>query len=393
MATNVEVLVIGGGIIGTSIAYHLAKSGNEVLVLEKEGIGEGTSGACDGFVILQSKNPGIHLEIALESAKMYSTLSKELGYDIFYERPGGLILIETPEQLKVMKHVAEQLRRYGLEVEIIDGNEARRLEPSLSERVIAATYCPLDGHVNPIHATLGFAEAAKRLGAQFWTHTPATAIKVKNGRVSSVVTPKGEIRPKWVVNACGAWAPEIGRMVGLDIPIIPRRGQTLVTEPLAPVFKKVMLCARYIAIKHDPEIAKNSVDPSLQMGVGLSLEQTEAGNILIGNNREFVGYDRSTTFEVAKAIAGYVSRFVPFLREVHIIRTFAGLRPYTRDGLPILGPVAGIDGFIMAAGHEGDGVALAPITGQLISEFIRTGRSAVPFTAFRLERFTEQASA
>lgn len=388
MVKKVEVVVIGGGVIGTSVAYNLVKQGIEVLVIERDGLAEGTSGACDGFVILQSKSPGIHLEMAMESAKIYSTLSEELGCEVYYERPGGLILIETEEQLEVMKHIVEQQKQCGLDVEIVDGDKARNMEPTLSKNVIAAAHCPLDGHVNPIHTTLGFAQAAQKLGVEFWKHTPATDIKTKDGRIESVVTPKGEIKTKWVVNACGVWAPEIGRMVGLDIPIIPRRGQTLVTEPLAPgVFKKVMLCARYIAIKHNPSIIEGTTDPGLKLGVGLSLEQTETGNILIGNNREFVGYDRGTTFEAATAIAGYVSRFVPFLKDVNIIRTFAGLRPYTRDGLPILGPVEGLDGFIMAAGHEGDGVALAPITGKLISEFICTGRSSFPLRAFSLSRF------
>lgn len=393
MKVSVDVLVIGGGVIGTSIAYNLAREGIEVLVIEKEGLAGGTSSACDGFVIMQSKTPGIHLEIAIESANIYKKLNDELGYNIYYKRCGGLILIETPEQLKVMEQLAEEQKHCGLEVEVIGGEEARRLEPTISKNVIAATYCPLDGQVNPIYATLGFAQAAQRLGAEFWTHTPAIGIRVENSRVQSVLTSRGEIRANWVVNACGVWAPEIGRMVGIDVPIIPRRGQTLVTEPLAPIFKKTMLCARYIAIKHNPALAKNSNDISLKLGVGLSLEQTEAGNILIGNNREFIGYDKSTTFEATEAIAGYVSRFVPFLKNVRIIRTFAGLRPYTNDGLPILGPIEGLDGFIMAAGHEGDGIALAPITGKLISEYICTGKTSVPLTAFRLSRFAEQVSA
>jgi glycine/D-amino acid oxidase-like deaminating enzyme len=393
MAHHTDVLVIGAGVIGTAVAYNLAKEGIEVLVVERDGIGEGTSGACDGFVILQSKSPGIHLELAMESAKLYTNLAEELEYHIHYKRPGGLILIETPEQLAVMREVVAKQKRSGLEVELIGGDEARKLEPTLSANVIAAAYSTLDGHVNPIYATIGYAQAAQKLGVEFWKKCPVTAIEVKDGRIDKVITPRGEIKARWVVNACGAWAPAIGAMVGLEIPIIPRRGQTLVTETLAPVMEKVLLCARYIAIKHNPDIIKSTTDPSLKLGIGLSLEQTDTGNILLGNNREFVGYDRGTTLAAAQAIANYASRFVPFLQDVHIIRTFAGLRPYTPDGLPILGPVAGVDGFIMAAGHEGDGIALAPITGKIIAEYIRTGRPSFPLEAFHLSRFSGQASA
>lgn len=387
MAYQVDVLVIGGGIIGTSVAYYLAKEGIEVLLIEKDGLGDGTSSACDGFLYLQTKTPGIQLDLAFESTKMYSILSNELDYEVYYEKPGGLCLIETVEQLDFIKTIVEKQKKNGLDVEIIDGREARKLEPTLSERVIAAAHCPLDASVNPLYATLGYAQAAERLGTTIWKQTPATGIIVKDGRVESVMTPKGEIRAKWVVNACGVWAPEIGRLIGLDIPIKPRRGVTLVTESLAPTFKKLLFDARYTAIKHNPKLAENSTDPGLAMGVGLTIEQTENGNALIGNSREFVGFNRQTSFNVTKAIASYASKFVPFLKDVHVIRTFAGLRPFTSDGKAILGPVKGVEGFLMAAGHEGDGVCLAPITGRLISEFIRTGKSSFPLEMFSLSRF------
>lgn len=387
MANKVDTIVIGGGIIGCSIAYYLAKEGKEVLVIEKEGIGEGTSSSCDGFVYLQTKKPGIQMEMALESSNMYAKLSEELDYNVHYERPGGLVLIETQEQLEVMKQLVEKQKKCGIEVEIISGEEARKMEPTLSDTVIAASHSPLDGHVNPMDVTLGYARAAKNLGVEFWCHTPVTDVRVKDGKVEGVVTPKGEVEAEYVINACGVWAAEIGKMVGLDIPITPRRGQLMITEPLAPVFNKVLLCARYIAIKHNPSLAEGTSDRGLELGIGLGLEQTESGNIIIGNNREFVGYDKQTTYEVTREIAKYVSRFVPFLEDVHIIRTFSGLRPYTPDGAPILGPVNGIEGFIMAAGHEGDGIALAPITGRLIAELIVKGKSSTSLDTFNFSRF------
>jgi sarcosine oxidase subunit beta len=135
-----------------------------------------------------------------------------------------------------------------------------------------------------------------------------------------------------------------------------------------------------VAAKFNPELAAMG-------GMGFSLEQAESGNILIGSSREFVGFDRRTTFEGIRTIASRIVAVVPALKRLPVIRTFGGLRPWTPDGLPILGKVAGLDGFIMAAGHEGDGIALSAITGELIADLIATGRTQFPLDAFRLERF------
>lgn len=390
---NYDVIIIGGGIIGCSTAYYLSKAGKKVLIIEKNGIGSGTSSACDGFIYLQTKKAGIHLQLAMESAKIYENLSQELGYEVHYKRTGGLILIENEELLKVMEHVVEEQKKVGIEIDIISGDLARELEPALSKDIMAASYSDWDGHINPIDVTLGYAKGAEDNGTEIWCNTPVVDLIINNGRVEGVVTPKGQVRADYVVNACGAWAPEIGKMAGMDIPIIPRRGHTLVTEALAPMFNKVLLDARYIAIKHHPEMAENSDDRSLQLGIGLSIEQTESGNLLIGNNREFTGFDTDTSFEVTKEIAKYCSRFVPFLEDVNIIRTFTGLRPYTPDGMPILGEVEGLQGLIMAAGHEGDGIALAPMTGILMTELITEGKTSLPLDLFSYNRFVEKSVA
>jgi sarcosine oxidase subunit beta len=183
-----------------------------------------------------------------------------------------------------------------------------------------------------------------------------------------------------VVNASGALAAEIGRMAGLEIPIAPRRGQILVTASLPPLLRHCLISAQYVAVKFRPELAAAG-------GMGFSLEQADSGNILIGSTREFVGFDRRTTFAGIRAIAGRIAPVVPALRRAPVIRTFGGLRPYTPDGLPILGKVTGLEGFIMAAGHEGDGIALSAITGELIADLIATGRTRFPLEPFRLERF------
>ncbi|QSQ08379.1 Hydrogen cyanide synthase subunit HcnC [Koleobacter methoxysyntrophicus] len=365
-----EIVIIGGGVIGTSTAYYLSKANKRVTLIEKGDLASGASGACDQDIILQSKNPGIHLKLAMASAELYKTLEAELGHPIEYENTGGMILIETEEEMEIMKRFVKRQQETGLEVEILDRKEASKLQRGLAGHLLGSTYCPQDAHVNSIELTIGFAKAAKRLGAQIMLHTEITGIKQKNGKVTGVKTTKGDIDCELVVNCSGAWAPKIGKMVGIDIPIKPRRGQIVVTEEVPPFVMGDVLSARYIVAKYNPDTLKDSDDPGIKLGVGLSLSQTQKGNILIGATREFVGYDTSVTRTGLKEILKNATRLVPDLKQINIIRMFSGLRPYTPDGLPIIGPVNEPEGFFIAAGHEGDGIALAPITGRIVSGLI-----------------------
>jgi len=258
--------------------------------------------------------------------------------------------------------------------------QAREKESALSENIIGATFSPLDSQANPIMLTLGFLRSAQRAGAMVITDTAVRAIELIRNRVAAVITDKGKIETKMVINAAGALAPGIGEMVDLSIPIKPRRGQILVTEPAPPLLKRCILSAMYIAAKFNPKIAEAG-------GVGFAVEQTANGNILIGSTREFVGFDKRTTYEGIHSIAGNILRVIPEIGNLHVIRAFAGLRPYTPDGLPILGEVETIKGFIMAAGHEGDGITLAPITGEMIAKLVAGGTVPFPLEDFRLERF------
>lgn len=370
MSKNVDVIVVGGGVIGTAVAYYAAKAGKKVTLLERGDIASGTSGACDGFIILQSKNPGPHLDLALESAAMYRTLSSELEYDLEYMPSGGMVVAETDKQAELLRSLIKKQQAAGLSVELLSIKEARESEPLLAEDLWGAAYCREDAQVNPIRVAQGFAQAASRLGAQIRPGIEATGLLIENGRVCGVQTKEGALRADHVVNAAGVWAPELVAPYGLDLPIKPRRGQILVTEPLPLMLRHVLLCACYLIAKHHPE----ELDPTERqhrLGVGLAMEQTAHGGLLIGSTREFAGFDRRTTLAGIEAVAQHARRIMPALATVNIIRTFSGLRPYTPDGLPILGPVAELPGLIMAAGHEGDGIALAPVTGKKVAAFLK----------------------
>jgi glycine/D-amino acid oxidase-like deaminating enzyme len=375
-----DVLIIGAGVIGASIAFHLTRLGIKPLLVEKSDPAAGSSGACDGLVFMQSKKPGLHLKLALESRRRFDGLEAQLGGSIEFRSPGGMCLIESEAELAAMRLFVAEQRASGLDVELIDGDEARRREPCLSRKVIAATFSALDSQVNPYALTFAFLRAAKSAGARILTGDGVKRIEVVSGKTTGVLTGNCRISTPVVVNAAGALAAEVGHLAGLEIPITPRRGQIVVTASIAPLVRHCLISAQYVAVKFNPALAATG-------GMGFSLEQADSGNILIGSTREFVGFDRRTTFDGIRTIASRIAPVIPALKRVPVIRTFGGLRPYTPDGLPILGTVAGVEGFIMAAGHEGDGIALSPITGELIADLISTGRTQFSLEDFRLERF------
>lgn len=383
-----EVIIIGAGVIGSAIAYYLAKQGIKSLLLDQTDVCSGSSGACDKAISMQSKNPGLHLSMAMESAAMFPELGAELDCDIEYSRCGGMIAIENERQMAIMKDFVARQQALGLPVDLLTVEEARRRQPALSPSLFASTYSPADAEVNPLKVTFGFARAARRLGAVIHTGAKVTDLAVRSGRVSGVVTEKGAFRADIVINAAGAYAPFIGKFAGLDIPIKPRRGQIIVTEAMPPYIFGELWSARYIVAKHTPDLIRQEDPQAAELGVGLSLGQTREGTLLLGGTRELVGYDSGTTPEAVATILRHAVNVVPGLKDIHIIRVFAGLRPYTPDGMPILGPT-GLTGFLMAAGHEGDGIALAPLTGKMMADYVATGVESSAIQKLHWDRFTK----
>lgn len=365
---SADVVVIGAGVSGTSIAFRLAQQGRSVIIVERGAPGSGASGACDKAIFLQSKRPGVHMELALVSRQMYDSLGAELDADIEFQNDGGMVVIENERHHEFMLAFVEKQRRAGITVSLIDGDEARSRQPLLAPHIIGASFSPDDAEVNPLALNAALFRAAARHGAVIQTHCEVTAINHEGGRVTSVDTSKGRILTELVINAAGPYAAHIGDLAGVNVPVQPRRGTILISEPIAAVVHGSLVCSQYIAAKHLTEV--DSTVPVPPFGIGLSLGQTKSGNLLIGGSREFAGFNKIPSPEVVPEIARHTARIAPAIASVRIIRSMTGFRPYTGDGLPIIDYAPALEGYVIAAGHEGDGLALAPVTGQLVSDLL-----------------------
>lgn len=386
MMQDADVIIIGGGIMGCSIAWQLCKFGRKVLVLERKDVAAGSAGATDGVVGYHTKKPGPQMDLAVQSIAMFRTLADELGEDVEFDfTAGGMQPAEDRMQYDLLSEIASEQRRSGVDIRMISGDEARSLEPNLADDVYGALYCPTSGKVNPLKLTNAFARAAKRLGAVILTETEVTGMIIRDGAVKGVRTGRGDYYSDVVVDACGSWAGQIAKMAGLNLPVTPRKGQLAVTEPVDFFMRATVQCARYNIIKFRPEAVRDQ--RALKLGASLSIEQTENGGMIIGSTREFAGYEKENTFEAIDVMMKRAIRFFPALENVDIIRFFSGFRPYTPDGLPMLGETAPLHGFYMAAGHEGDGIALSPITGKLIAELIAEGKPSYRIDEFSPNRF------
>jgi glycine/D-amino acid oxidase-like deaminating enzyme len=390
-----DVVVIGGGVSGAAIARELARRGVRTALVERGEIGSGTTGLGGGGIILQTKRPGPHLTLGLRSARLLREMAPELGA-IGYAMHGALVLLPTAEAARTLEPFLATQRAAGLPVTVLSRADVRELEPALTGAYAGATYLPpmadgiTDAHVDPTSLARAYAQAATDAGATLYTGTTVTAMRTTAGRVTSVVTDRGEIACGIVVNAAGVWAPRVAAMIGVDVPITPRRGQWLRTIPGDTLMvHRPILEAAYLLAKFDPAYGVQSPDPFLRMGGALTLMPRLDGSTFVGNSRESAGYDTTPDRVITDAILAHATAFMPSLAGAPIATRGAGLRPATPDGLPILGPVDGVEGFIMAAGHEGDGVALSAITGHLIADAITTGTPA-DLAPFLLSRFDSQ---
>lgn len=364
-----DIVVIGAGVIGSSIAYRLSQAGYSVTLLERGAPGSGASGACDQAIFLQSKRPGLHMRLALASRRLFDSLEEELDAPIEFSGDGGMVVIQNEQQWNFMESFVAAQRSAGIEVDLLDRADTLRAQPLLGPSTLGASHSPLDGEVNPLLLNAAFLAAARRLGARLVKRAEVTSVIESGGRIRGVVSTAGVFHSDLVINAAGPWAGEVSELAEVHSPISPRRGAILITEALPRLLTGVLLSAQYVLAKH----LESESGGEVPYGVGLSLGQTAAGNLLIGGSREFVGFSTDVPTAVIQHIARHAIEIIPSLQGRRVIRTMKGYRPYTGDGLPIIEESR--PGWITAAGHEGDGIALAPITGFLVRDLITGSRT------------------
>ncbi|MDR1596268.1 MAG: FAD-binding oxidoreductase [Treponema sp.] len=385
---NYDVIVGGGGVMGTALTWYLSRMGRRVLLLEREDLCHGSAGATDGYITPHTKQPGYHLELAMESCKLYESLREEIESDIDIELDlhcGGLQVCEDEMQWDLISDNKEKLSAGGLELYMLEIEEVRKIEPAVSPKMRGAMYSPTAGRVNPFRLTQAFADHAKKMGAEILIETGIDSLVFDGGRVAGVRSGETVYYAGYVANCCGAWGAELAKMAGLELPVSPKRGQIIVSEPTAPLLNTVMQTGLYPIIKFKPELITD--ERIFRLGLGFGIEQTRDGSILIGGTRELVGFDRENTLECIEAIAQTAQVYIPAIRDLHFIRCFSGLRPHTPDGLPVMGRVTEVPGLVMCCGHEGDGIALAPISGKLVAEEIVYGKTSFSIAPCAAERF------
>lgn len=383
---HTEIAVIGGGIIGSAIAYYVSKVGFEVTVIERGELASGTSSRCDGNILAIDKDPGFDSQMSLKSQQLVHALSEELPLPFEYRAPGSILVCETDEEMEAAEKWVRQQKAAGLPFRMLDRSDLRQESPYFADDLPGGLECETDSTVNPYMLTYALFQGAQQLGAKLLKHTEVINIQYDRTTESfSIETNHATVTAKKVINAAGVWSPEIGRMLGVTIPIKPRKGQIIVASRQMPVSPRKVMEFGYLISKFGGE---RQVDAETETyGVALVFEPTESQNFLIGSSRQFVGFDTTVDWNVARCMARRCIRFYPKMRDMNFIRAYAGLRPWTEDHLPIVSHVEEVPGFYIAAGHEGDGISLAAITGKVISEMIAEQRTSIPVEPLRYDRF------
>ncbi|MBS3811178.1 MAG: FAD-binding oxidoreductase [Halanaerobiales bacterium] len=353
MKNKAEIVIIGGGVIGASIAYSLADKGmKDIVVLEKNYIASGSTGSC-GAGIRQQWGTKMNCILSKKSMEIFENLNEILKVkrDIELKQGGYLLLAYSEKEFKQFKENIKLQNSIGIPSQLLTVKEAKEIVPQLNgEGIKGATYCPTDGHINPFRVNQAYVEAARRKSVQFYTYTSAQDIITQNNEIKSVVTDRGVIETNKVVNAAGGFSKEVSLMAGIDIPTKSERHQILVTEQVNPILKPMVMSFSYnIYCQQIP-------DGSFVMGYGDPDEQ--------------YSHNIKSSWQFLEEMAKKATYLLPFLKDIRVIRQWAGLYNITPDAQPILDASDELKGFFMAVGFSGHGFMIAPFTGVLMAEMI-----------------------
>jgi glycine/D-amino acid oxidase-like deaminating enzyme len=373
---NPDAIVIGAGIVGASVALSLTNSGFKVLVIDRGAVSSGTTGAGEGNILVSDKDPGPELTLALRSRDLWFEMQEDVGDTFELEAKGGVVVARNDDG-PLMKLASEQ-SHHGVKVQQLDHASLHDLEPYLDQKFQSGVFYPQDSQCQPMLAAAHVIRTVVRRGGAFISQAKVTKISVSEGHVTGIETTQGNFSAPIIVNATGTWAGELAQMAGSHLPIAPRKGFILVTEPTQKyIFHKV----------YDSDYVANVASSDADLQTSTVVEGTRAGTILIGASRERVGFDGSMNYEILRRLAAQATSLFPVLRDVQLLRAYRGFRPYAPDHLPVIGEDATVKGLWHSAGHEGAGIGLAPGSAALITDAILGRESFMDASAFSPARF------
>jgi sarcosine oxidase subunit beta len=375
-----NVVVVGAGVMGAATAYFAARHGLRVTVLDKGLPASGTSSACEGNILVSDKELGPELELTRYSLSVWQRDLADHERLWEFERKGGIIVASHESSLASLHRVMAVQKDFGVQVEELDRDALRSAEPHITHEALGGAYYPEDCQVQPMLVAAQLVRLAVAAGATFHAGTPVTGFLRSGDRVTGVRTARGDFPASAVVNCTGTWAGELAALAGIEVPVMPRRGFVMVTEPLPPMVHHKVYAAEYID-------NVGSSDAGLQASP--VVEGTPSGTILIGSTRERVGFDRSVSTEALARLARNAVALFPFLAEVKAIRHYHGFRPYCPDHLPVIGHDERAPGLWHAAGHEGAGIGLSAGTGKLLAQALAGQAPDLDLAPFSPARFAE----
>ncbi|MFJ6569675.1 NAD(P)/FAD-dependent oxidoreductase [Streptomyces sp. NPDC091292] len=382
---SVDAVVVGAGVVGAACAYYATRAGLSVAVVDQGGPAGGTTGAGEGNLLVSDKEPGPELDLALLSARLWRDLADALPdgpRGIEYEAKGGLVVAADSAELAALHRLVADQARAGVETRDVTADRLPDLEPHLARGLAGGVHYPQDAQVQPALAAARLLRAAREAGARLHFGEAVTDILTgPDGAIRAVRTPRRDVPAPAVVNATGVRGGDLARLAGARLPVLPRRGFVLVTEPLPQLVRHKVYAAGYVA-----DVASGSA--ALQTSP--VVESTPSGPVLIGASRERVGFDRTLSAEVLRRLAMAAVALFPVLARTAVIRTYCGFRPYLPDHLPAIGPDPAVPGLYHACGHEGAGIGLAPATGLLVAQALTGTTPATDLAPFRPERFTKE---